>query len=1265
MKTKLFWIVCVSLIFTSTSFAQFAPTNINGGSTFERPGVDDEDKNFIMKDAEMGLEEHKKENDGKIDLSKFKPVVMKALYETFQAEEITRKELVEIRNAYEKLERDSKNMSQAQIEEALRGLFKKLFDKIQNTKLQCTQEGKQCNDWGCCAGLVCAAVPERAWQPMNNCKRFRNECKADSDCCSGECVDGLEKDKKVCAAVRRCFRPGKAGAACDKNPVCGEGECLPFNKGLLGINECTQNGSQCSSNDQCCSNKCNQGKCVSNFQCKNCVGQGIEPKRGQKCCEGLYKDPDSKKCRREMPPFVIPQVKVFPMKKSILGLVASFFISEANAFLPAIPQPTVDPVKAAAAATNAAETAKAKAAVQNDQQLKNKLMMQQYYSGPTPGGLNKDAKYKDHKLGEFNVREGSNFDTCEIDLKADYLIRLRDYGKDGNGLGGINNAIGMEMALMAFEYMVLGEGIEDFWREDKNKSKTNVYQRMRTVAKEHRDNRHAIFKDLTVQSKRLQCLCWDKQGYTKLEKDIQETFQEQCPNEYQAYIDYRNSNPNMTDDDYSGDASGIKSQALMVRWLELVVEIEGAMSIQNTRVFEGLTELASWANSNDWGSNEVKKKVIYNWTMATSGYQVQGGSYAPESMNMEQAAIVVAGVVGIVAGLASLVAWPGIWVSFGIIAGGASLGSAGMWLVGAMKGAWESRAPLIQDKSTRAYKCGKKTYCTDFNREFHVPYSKVCNAYVSGNGCLKKFLVIKHDEKDRYVVDPFIPLGVKKSKLIKDNSKFTDYFNAAYTNAVSKYSSRKPSGRQGQGYLKRIFIDALQVGHMVPKFKMPLKDYYKVTDSMKKEIKEKAMEYILDEGVFSSDIGRCDLPNPGGDCSGGKSAHTVTHGDKTWYFNSPRAAAKMKRDINKLDKDMKNFSDYTYDFHWVWPRLAQEGMIAYPMPGFISYLELVSNTMGNKAAVNVGNVNDINNKLLKPQLQNMQMTCAKYVEAGGGTPEGTIAGDCNRMMATRLEGAVVDKVSGNGLFDGMDDLLNNSVNYAGGFDLGAGNGGGSGGNMAFKGNRGGEGNSGNVSGGNVSDGGGDSGLQGAAKAKSRLREIRKKQLDQMEKFKQAVGAARADQLLNAQKAMVSNFNNPTGSGSVASLGTGGLAGAGLGAGGAGQNAAGKTNRNDLMGGGNLGSNNGAGAGGINIPKPNYDLSYNTGGGSGSDGGGMSSEMSAAQDRLAEAVEYRDQNPEDYKKNREGDTLWKIITRSYIRNYDKLLRKRKKNIDSGL
>jgi hypothetical protein len=206
------------------------------------------------------------------------------------------------------------------------------------------------------------------------------------------------------------------------------------------------------------------------------------------------------------------------------------------------------------------------------------------------------------------------------------------------------------------------------------------------------------------------------------------------------------------------------------------------------------------------------------------------------------------------------------------------------------------------------------------------------------------------------------------------------------------------------------------------------------------------------------------------------------------------------------------------------------------------------------------------------------------------------------------------------------------------------------------GNRNDSGSRGNLSGASLA-GGADSGFRGAAKTKARLRKIRKMQLDKMKKFREAVGDARADQLLNAQKAMVSKFNNPTGK-SVASLGSSGIGGI-LNGSGSGKKATSKSNRNDLVG-----SSGNGGSSGFSIPKPNYDLSYNTGGDSGS-GSGMSREMSEAQDRLAEAVEYRDENPSDFDKNKDGDTLWKIITRSYIRNYDKLLRKRKKRIDPGL
>lgn len=333
-------------------------------------------------------------------------------------------------------------------------------------------------------------------------------------------------------------------------------------------------------------------------------------------------------------------------------------------------------------------------------------------------------------------------------------------------------------------------------------------------------------------------------------------------------------------------------------------------------------------------------------------------------------------------------------------------------------------------------------------------------------------------------------------------------------------------------------------------------------------------------------------------------------------------------------------------------------MIAYPMPGFISYLELVSNTIGNKASINVGNVNDINNKLLKPQLQNLQATCQRYVESSGAEATGTIQGDCNRLISTRIEGNDSLLQTGGSIFDGMDDLLNDSVSFAGGFALGAENGKNSNSNMAFGGSTSSTGGSGSLSGGNVS-GDGDSGLQAAAKARTKLREIRKKQLGKLDNFKKAVGAERAELLLSAQKAMTSKFNNPAG-GKLASLGGGfGIAAGSLGKGsGNGKSALADGERGDE---GGQKSDYGANTN-FNNSQPNYDLGYNSGSGSGSGSGNVNRESVEAQNRIQEAIEHRDESPEEWK-NKSGDTLWKIITRTYIRNYDRLLKKRKKRINS--
>lgn len=67
-----------------------------------------EDKTEMTRVALEGLEQHKKENGGLIDLAKFKPVIMQELYSYLEFEHIDRKELLKIKKEYERLESQAK-----------------------------------------------------------------------------------------------------------------------------------------------------------------------------------------------------------------------------------------------------------------------------------------------------------------------------------------------------------------------------------------------------------------------------------------------------------------------------------------------------------------------------------------------------------------------------------------------------------------------------------------------------------------------------------------------------------------------------------------------------------------------------------------------------------------------------------------------------------------------------------------------------------------------------------------------------------------------------------------------------------------------------------------------------------------------------------------------------------------------------------------------------------------------------------------------------
>ncbi|MBT7609266.1 MAG: hypothetical protein HN576_05890 [Bacteriovoracaceae bacterium] len=1203
-------IVLVLICFTTQTMAE-EMYNVSQGR------INAQDNTDITKEAMAGLENHKKRNGGKIVLASFKPVVMQELYSYLEHEHISRLELTKIKMEYERLEASSRGLSQKEIEKSLISLFENMMKYVNNSSLQCVKQGATCNDWGCCKGLTCAAVPARARENMGQCRRFNNTCNKSSDCCSGVCGEGVN-GKKVCAVVRRCYRPQRANASCDKNPTCEVGSCEVYNAGTTGMGECFQNKNSCKSDDQCCSAKCSNNKCVPHYTCKNCVGPGIKPRRAEVCCEGHYKDSKGT-CIPMLVPFVL---KEHQMKKnlSLLGIFVSLIFGDV-----------------AMAETQQEANSRIKSKIQND----SSLVDEEHMKGLT--GMSKRVRdnvkitdlddFKDHQLETFSTKAGTDFKTCRIDLKADYLLNLKANSEQ--------NMLGIEMAVLAFEHMVLGEGTVDYWTESiGGAASTNIHARAAVVAQKHADQRTQIFDELDDWQLKMECLCWDSKGYPNLAPDIQAKYagagwpvsnvpvskpeegtktegtsagrptsagaDAQCPNEMNAYLAYRAANPNTDDEDYAGDASGVKGKFLITKWTDLNRNFYTRVYLSNSSTFQEIYSLASWLESNNWGENTTASFQINRFT--TKEWKNNPNIYAAVTL-----ALIAAGVVAISGGFAT-VSMAALW----------GLGIGSMMLIGvlgAMKGAWESRAPYLQDEFIKTWKCGKKSYCSDFKRRLILPKSKVCgDKYVSGNGCIKNFLAYTLDGEVRHLVDPLVPVGVDKSVLLKDGTPLASRMSTAASNAIEKLKTidqdrwRKEKRCQDTfmntvvspllpnvpgsdivegvignapgmntpvavqcprlhtSYLKKPLLDSLSTGEFAPILKTPYANNYELTAAMIKTIKDSAKAYATNAKYLFSD---------------------------------------MQEDLNK-------FADYSFDYHFVWPRLSQAGMIAYPMPGLISYFMLMAEAMNEKQDENFGNVEGYN-QLHAQHLQDLINT----INGSNNMEEVNVGIDGINSQLDAFNTDLANTLAFNGLnLSAGDGIDSSKANITGGNGSAA------------------ELDS-SLGAGSLDP---DSSLGRAASAFRKNREILDKQREKLSVFTAAVGAKKASELTANKKAFTKSFFSPLGAGGGLNLASTGAASGGPSRP---TDSKVKNEKRDLS------------QSSLNArpPTPNYNLSYDTGGGSRSN---YKAATEAAQSKIKEAIEFRNQKPAQFEKQ-EGDTLFKIITRSYIRSYDKLLNKRKKTI----
>lgn len=1201
---------------------------------FAKSRFTDADKLKFMEEVKQGIAAHKIENKGNVDLQIIKPGLYEELDIYYKQEKFTREEMVRMKQNYEAF---SKNPSfpPSKAEEEFYKFVQKELDEINKTQVVKIKEGFSCNNWSCEDGLKCAPDPRQ--EDGKSCKKEGRECKDDGDCCSSSCTLDKKSNKRFCEEVYRCFKPLSLGQACSVNPVCGEGECLAFNSKTSGIGECEEKGRSCKKNSDCCSNSCNANKCVEAYICKDCVKNGKKPDRGQKCCEGLYLNGQGL-CVPDAPPFVIPQVNI---KSKIINLVASLFISNAHA--EDAPAPETKEEEAARLAKEIATTVGAKSSSPEDiskaletyneskddlEKLKKLAALDVKYQDIYDQALEKEAaedakeaarlkqveldnsnmtsvvlgnqdKYSSFraesaaadkvqvKTPEMKFTRKSDFNTCDIRFRDDFANYLKT-----------SKLIDLELALLSFDYMMLGDGVNDYWTKSSDPG-SSIYGRLKTVARKHQLIRTDTNKKIDTINHKLTCMCLDVKGYKNITNEAKKSFFEKECSEYSKYAD-----PSVSFDELEGDASGVKGKRLLVSWTKNLESFNASLAIDNTAAYKGFAEVANWSSSDaKWNEAENKKYTLFN-------FNIKNPSGSVAAMGAILGALLAAGVIAILGGFASTSILTA-WAAAGIIATSAVTGGTGLWLIASLKGAWVTKRPEIFDKYIRSYGCGKKETCVEYSRELNQPYNNICKVHTSANACVKNFVVYYEDGEARYLVDPWIPKDVSKSLILRDLNDGRDYaqkledgFQAAKSHMIAKNPGASGGGGKdggafvGEDYMRTLFVDSNVLGQYVPKIGLDDKRYI-IDSKIVEEIKAKAKKYAIEERFF------------------------------------------QEGDTENLNK----FADYTYQYHFIWPKTSRQKEISYPTVGLTTYLDLMSNGVAANMAVGATNAAKTFGNLNTKHLEDYLNTLNLYRDQPINQSDSKRMALLNAEIA-KVEGELKDQRAFSALANntGLDSQLLN---------LNAGV------NSANKLN----GGNGNI---NLT-----SEQAGLLNAIGTLRVARKEQLKKLETYTKAVAKngnpERAAKVASASKTFAAKFANPlSGSRSGGSLfGSGGLDGLGNTnkTEGDDKNKDGSGSKNGQFGG-SFGNTYGSGSGGSHSSTSSSSGSgkssgsentEGTGDGAGAGGNGVSEEDRR---RLAEAVEARDRASKEKYQSKEEQTIFEKVTNAYIRNYDKVLSKKK-------
>ncbi|MBD64507.1 MAG: hypothetical protein CME62_04835 [Halobacteriovoraceae bacterium] len=543
-------------------------------------------------------------------------------------------------------------------------IFNGFFQALNTKPEACAKEGEIATTKQCCSGLTKQYKID--FVAAGSCKNTSATCNEHDECCSGLCRKTDFTKPGRCQSVQQCYRPQVLNQDCSPSgatPYCGEGSCTRVNIDSTGLGQCKTDELSCSNNNECCSGKCSNKKCVANYLCQKCAPNGAKPAPGEKCCSG-YLDSTSGKCRvLFMPGVNANQIKT---NKNIFQKIFSFLIPSAHAqangcesgqtltsaqqqllsnkskdcagldstqktqceravadlkasyckdndvTLNSSEQSEVDQKRQACVANNPQGSEALKECLEEVTTAENSMR-----EGNTSTGVNNTGTAEDgNRFEQFVSKYKAPTISAKTysDAKNCYFNSFNDNWKAASNVE--KNA---ELFLRSFEYVYVGRGTQDYWQDGKN---GNIFKRANKVAKAFRKNRNRVIERTQEIDKEITCKCIAIWGPEQFPQERQDYFNQNCEaeaKELSQKLATGSQNPQGTGSNVDGttiknmnELDGQEStQSKLEKDAARMEEIDkGALALSHEKLLIEFLDLRSQAQMDRFVDNQELEKEL-------------------------------------------------------------------------------------------------------------------------------------------------------------------------------------------------------------------------------------------------------------------------------------------------------------------------------------------------------------------------------------------------------------------------------------------------------------------------------------------------------------------------------------------------------------------------------------------------------------------------------------------------------------------------------